>query len=515
MTDRGQFCLGELVDRIAPPEGLAVLRPGQRALPVSDLAHDARLVGPGMLFFCIVGAVSDGHDFAAAAAASGAVALIVERPLPELDLPQIVVADSRRALAQAAQHFYGYPSHRLRVTGITGTNGKTTTAYILDSLLRGAGRTTGLIGTVETHVAGQVEPAGRTTPDALALQQLLARMVEAGVSDVVMEVSSHALDLERTLGTRFACTAFTNLSQDHLDWHHDMESYFVAKKKLFVEYEVAARVINVDDAWGRRLFSDLQAFGRKPFGVGELPADSGSLGLAWDPTSVHYGAAQTKFSLCQPESGHTVAVQAPLVGAYNVHNVVVAAGCALQLGLTLEELPALLARITPAPGRLQPVEAGQDFAVLVDYAHTDDALRTALGALREVTRGQILTVFGCGGDRDHGKRPLMGRAAAQGSDYVVATSDNPRSEDPRAILAEVETGLVLTPTPFEVIVDRAAAIRRAISLARSGDCVFIAGKGHEDYQIFADQTIHFDDREIALWALRDRGFGAPSSEEFL
>jgi UDP-N-acetylmuramoyl-L-alanyl-D-glutamate--2,6-diaminopimelate ligase len=312
-----------------------------------------------------------------------------------------------------------------------------------------------------------------------------------------MEVSSHALDLERVLGIRFACVAFTNLSQDHLDWHHDMEHYYAAKRKLFFDYEDAARVINIDDPWGRRLYDELVSAGCEPFAVGSRTA---GVDLAYDPASVHFGSDHTRFTLRDP----AIEVEVPLVGAYNIHNVLVAVGCALMLGFSLQDLAPRLARMRPVPGRLEPVDAGQDFRVLVDYAHTDDALRTALGALREITPGRLITVFGCGGDRDQGKRPLMGRAAGEGADYVIATSDNPRTEDPTVILAQVEPGLKETQAVYEVIVDRASAIQRAIELARPGDCVLIAGKGHEDYQIFADETIHFDDREVARQALMDR-----------
>jgi len=524
MTSSPDFTLAGLLAGIVDEKRLSALSEEERDLQVASLAHDSRQADPGTLFFCITGAQSDGHDFAADAVRGGAVALVVERYLPEIEIPQVCVADSRHVLALAADVFYGHPSRRLRIIGITGTNGKTTTAYVLESILREAGRTTGLIGTVETRIAGVREHAERTTPDALALQQLLARMIETGVSDVVMEVSSHALDLERVGAVRFACTAFTNLSQDHLDWHHDMEHYFAAKKKLFTDYETAARVINVDDAWGARLFGELRQCDLRPFSVGALSAQGSGdstaaatvaapvppapcCDLAFDPDSVIYRATGTEFSVSEPDAGEaTSRMQVPLVGSYNVHNVLVAVGCALCLGYGLDEIAPLLGRITPVPGRLEQVRAGQDFTVLVDYAHTDDALRTALGALRGLTKGRLITVFGCGGDRDHGKRPLMGRAAGQCSDYVIATSDNPRSEDPAAILRDVEAGLAPTHTPYEVIVDRASAIDRAITLAAPGDCVFIAGKGHEDYQIFADRTIHFDDREVARAALSAAGF---------
>ena len=536
MTEARVFKLGDLLSESEVDFECLGGYPDQqpaswRDLHITNLEHDSRKVSPGTLFFCIPGTVSDGRQFAGDALDAGARALVAERPADGVNAPQIIVADARQALARVAARFYGHPSRQLRVTGITGTNGKTTSAYVLESILRGAGRVTGLIGTVETRVAGVAAPAQRTTPDALELQRILARMVEAQVSDVVMEVSSHALDLERVGALRFAATAFTNLSQDHLDYHHDMESYFAAKRKLFFDYEATARVINVDDAWGRRLFDELERAGLETFGVGSAtlagPAgatdsESGAsprLGLAFDPARVCYRPTRTEFCLFEPagEDGaaprdEPVAVRAPLVGAYNVHNVLIAAGCALNLGLSLEEIAPLIAALSAAPGRLEHVEAGQPFTVLVDYAHTDDALRTALSALRAIITGRLITVFGCGGDRDRSKRPLMGRAAGEGSDYVIATSDNPRGEDPCAILVEVEAGLAATGKPYEVIVDRARAIARATSMAEPDDCVFIAGKGHEDYQIFADKTIHFDDREVALAALDELGYARRADE---
>jgi len=524
MTNTRSFTLAELAACATESTDGAGLSAADGQALVTALAHDSRQVGAGTLFFCVTGTQSDGHAYGADAVAAGAVALVVERLLPELKVPQVLVTDSRGALARVAELFYDYPSQKMRVTGITGTNGKTTTAFILESLLKSAGRTTGLIGTVATHLADIREPAGRTTPDALELQRLLARMREAGVTDVVMEVSSHALDLERVRGVRFACTAFTNLSQDHLDWHHDMEQYFGAKKKLFCDYEVAARVINTDDAWGRRLFAELQDGGCAPFAVGAWPpagqqetsapvgGKHGEPDLSFDPAQVDFQPDATDFTLRERGGGPRgdesrgdaagCRVHVPLVGAYNVHNVLIAVGCALHLGLNLEQIAAALPHIAAVPGRLQHVDEGQDFTVLVDYAHTDDALRTALTALRQVTPGRLITVFGCGGDRDRAKRPLMGRAAGECSDYVIATSDNPRSEDPDAILREINAGLKECSAPFELITDRATAIAAALGLAQAGDCVFIAGKGHETYQIFADRTIHFDDREVAAQALR-------------
>jgi UDP-N-acetylmuramoyl-L-alanyl-D-glutamate--2,6-diaminopimelate ligase len=466
------------------------------ATPVSGIAYRADSVGAGDAFFCVPGLKHDGHDFAPAAVARGASVLVVGHTLPGVDVPQVVVDDPRAALAWASARFFGMPSADMAVVGITGTNGKTTTTYLLDSILRAAGRTTGLIGTVETRIAGRVEPAGRTTPESRDLQELLSDMVAEGVDTVVMEVSSHAIDLHRVDGVRFAVAAFTNLSHDHLDYHHTIEAYFAAKARLFRELAPAASVVNVDDWHGRRLAADIEA----DITVGRVPEASVSAG------EVRLSSGASEFVLVSPDG--EVAIRLPLTGDFNVSNSLVAAGCALALGIGLDTIAAGLAAVPQVPGRLERVDEGQPFSVVVDYAHTPDGLEKAIEAVREVSSGRIITVFGCGGDRDPGKRPLMGAIAGRLSDVVVLTSDNPRTEQPEGIIAQISRGMADTAAARHVVVDRASAIAMAIGLARAGDTVLLAGKGHEDYQIFADRTVHFDDREAAretLRAMRETG----------
>jgi UDP-N-acetylmuramoyl-L-alanyl-D-glutamate--2,6-diaminopimelate ligase len=476
--------------------GLAVPEDPVPPLPVSGVAYDSRKVVPGTVFFCIPGFVHDGHDFAARAVARGAVAVVVKRHLADLRVPQVRVPDPRAALALAASRLWGRPSEKLAVVGITGTNGKTTSAYLLDSILLAAGRTTGLVGTVETRVAGLRHESARTTPESADLQALLAEMVDAGVDTVVMEVSSHAIDLHRVDAVRFAVAAFTNLTQDHLDYHHSLEEYFAVKRRLFTEMEPGRAVICIDDDAGASLAADLAEAGARVTTVGRCAAaDVRS-------TDERPGPLATAFCLVAP-SGE-IEVEVPLPGAYNVSNALVAAACALELGVSLSAVAKGLSEAPQVPGRLERVDAGQPFGVFVDYAHTPDGLAKAVEAVRGVTPGRVITVFGAGGDRDPDKRLLMGRAAGAGSDHVVATSDNPRSEDPVGILLMVEDGLRAVDADYELEVDRRRAIARALDLAKAGDAVLIAGKGHEDYQIFADRTIHFDDREIAREELEAR-----------
>ena len=470
-------------------DGTAVLTGAD--VPVSGVAYRSDRVRPGDAFFCIPGFRHDGHDFAAEAVERGAVALVCERAL-ELPVPQVVVADTRCALAAAAAIAYGDPTEQMSVVGVTGTNGKTTTTYLIDSILRTAGRTTGLIGTVETRIGTTRLASIRTTPESADLQELFARMLAEGVSAVSMEVSSHAIDLHRADAIHFAVAAFTNLTQDHLDYHHTLEEYWSVKRRLFTELDVAERVVNIDDSRGQEL---ARATGAR-FTVGRDPeAAIRAADEAAGPTS-------TGFTLLVPDGSARITL--PLAGAYNVSNALVAAGCALALGITLEHVVEGLESAPQVPGRLERIDEGQRFSVLVDYAHTPDSLSKAIAAVRAVTPGRVITVFGCGGDRDPEKRPLMGRAAGEGSDIVVVTSDNPRSEDPVGIILQIEDGLKPTGTRYDVEVDRRSGITRALSLATEGDAVLIAGKGHEDYQIFADRTIHFDDREVAREELRAR-----------
>lgn len=459
---------------------------------VSGIAYRSDKVAPGDAFFCIPGFANDGHDFAADAAARGAAALVVERALPDVDLPQFRVVDSREALALASAAYFEHPSRSMQLIGITGTNGKTTTTYLVDAIMRAAGHTTGVIGTVETRVAASRIHASRTTPESSDLESLLARMRDARVTACAMEVSSHAIDLHRVDGVRFAVAAFTNLTQDHLDYHHTLEEYYTVKSRLFSDFEVGTAVVNVDDPFGARL-------------AAELP-DALTVGTCAEARIRAEGVALTatgaSFVLNTPHG--TAPVALPLAGAYNVSNALVAAACALACGVAFETVVEGLSAAPQVPGRLERVEAGQPFAVVVDYAHTPDSLEKAARALSDVTDGKLIVVFGCGGDRDPDKRPLMGAAAGRVADLSIITSDNPRSEDPAGIILAVEDGLKATSGAYEVAVDRRAAIRRAISLADPGDTVLIAGKGHEDYQIFADRTIHFDDREVALEELEAR-----------
>lgn len=465
--------------------------PEAREAVVSGIAYRSSKVRPGDVFFCVPGFVHDGHDFASDAVSHGAAALVVSRPLADVtEVPQVVVGDVRVALANAAAEWYGRPSEHLEIVGITGTNGKTTTAYLVDGILRAAGRETGLIGTVETRVGGRHLPASRTTPESADLQELLADMVSAGVSAAAMEVSSHAIDLHRVDAVHFAVAAFTNLSQDHLDYHRTMEEYWSVKRRLFTHGDVACAVINVDDAYGAPLAADVDA----AWTVGRT-----STARVWATGEV-LSPSSSRFTLVTPAG--EAEVELPLAGDHNVSNALVAAACGLALGIDLATVVKGLRAAPQVPGRLERIDEGQPFTVLVDYAHTPDALEKAIEAVRGVTEGRVITVFGCGGDRDPEKRPLMGAVAGRMSDLVVVTSDNPRTEDPVGIILQVEDGLKAGRARHSVEVDRRHAIALAVHEARPGDAVLIAGKGHEDYQIFADRTIHFDDREVAREELR-------------
>jgi UDP-N-acetylmuramoyl-L-alanyl-D-glutamate--2,6-diaminopimelate ligase len=404
----------------------------------------------------------------------------------------VVVDDARVALARAADVFWGSPSSTLEIIGITGTNGKTTTAYLTDSILRAAGMRTGLIGTVETRIAETRYTSGRTTPESLDLQRLFARMRDDGVQAVSMEVSSHAIDLHRVDAVRFAVAAFTNLTQDHLDYHHTLEEYFSVKKRLFTDLDVGARVINTDDELGADIARELGSAIRVGTGA-DCDVQASQLQL---------NAAGCVFTLRIAEK--TVQVRLPLAGAYNVSNALVAAGCGFALGIDIARIVRGLEQAPQIPGRLERVDEGQDFSVFVDYAHTPDSLEKALSAVRGITPGRVIVVFGAGGDRDPDKRPVMGSAAGRTADHVVVTSDNPRSEDPVGIILQIEDGVRHAGASYEIVVDRRAAIARALDQATDGDTVLIAGKGHEDYQIFADRTVHFDDREVAREELKAR-----------
>lgn len=472
--------------------GTGAVALGPSDVAISGVAYRSDKVRAGEAFVCVPGFTVDGHAFAADAVKRGAVALVVERPLGDVDVPQFLVGSAREALAIGSARFEDEPSRSLSVVGITGTNGKTTTVYLLDAILRAAGHTTGVIGTVETRVGGERIEASRTTPEPSDLQHLLSRMRDAGVTAAAMEVSSHAIDLHRVDAVHFAAVAFTNLTQDHLDYHHTLEEYASVKRRLFAEFESCARVINIDDPFGALMASELPD-------VLTVGRHSAAMVRAQGEALSAIGAS---FTLVTPQG--SMPVEFPLAGAYNVSNALVAAGCALALGIPLEVVVAGLSAAPQVPGRLERVECGQPFSVIVDYAHTPDSLEKALLALKDVTAGRVIAVFGCGGDRDPDKRPLMGAAVARYADAAVITSDNPRSEDPVGIILQIEDGVRGSGLAYEIEVDRRRAIARALRLAEPGDAVLIAGKGHEDYQIFADRTIHFDDREVAREELAAR-----------
>jgi UDP-N-acetylmuramoyl-L-alanyl-D-glutamate--2,6-diaminopimelate ligase len=451
---------------------------------VTGLAYDNRAVRPGTLFFCVPGFTRDGHDYAQDAVQRGAAALVVERPLG-LGVPEVKVESVRAAMAPAAARLYGDPTAQLRVVGITGTNGKTTTAFVARALLEAAGMRTGLLGTVTAIVGGSAHAVARTTPEAIDLQHTFRDMADAGDAACAMEVSSHALELRRADAIHWAVGVFTNLTQDHLDFHPTMEDYFQAKRRLFTEGRPSTAVVNVDDEYGARLARELP-------GAVTLGIDSADAQLrATDVETMFDGSS---FRL----DGRRLRTALP--GRFNVLNVLGAIAAVRALGVDDDTIAAALPRAARVPGRFEPVDEGQDFAVLVDYAHTPDSLDNVLRAARSLTTGEVICVFGCGGDRDRGKRPLMGAIARDLADHVIVTSDNPRSEDPEAIIAEILEG---AGQDAEHHVDRREAIERAVERATTGDVIVIAGKGHEQGQEFAGgRTVPFDDVAVARAALR-------------
>jgi UDP-N-acetylmuramoyl-L-alanyl-D-glutamate--2,6-diaminopimelate ligase len=483
------------LETLAEAVGAAEVR---NAAPSSvfDLAYDAAAVGHGSLFVCVPGQRADGHDFAEGAVERGAVALIVERPL-DLPVPQLVVSDARLAMALAADAFFGRPTRELEVAGVTGTNGKTTTAFVLYAILASAGRRPGLLGTVEMRVGGERRPVIRTTPEAIDLQRTFRELLDAGDRSCAMEASSHASELKRLVGTRFRALVFTNLSQDHLDFHGTLAAYYEAKRRLFTEADVDGNrppaAVNVGDAHGRRLAEDLRDLGAElvTFGLVE-DADIRAEELELTPSSTSFRAAG-------------LVLRPRLRGRFNVENVLGAVAAARLLGIEDEAVVKGIEHVAGVPGRFEAVDEGQPFAVVVDYAHTPEALENVLAEARGLAAGRLLCVFGCGGDRDRAKRPLMGEVVSRLADAAIVTSDNPRSEDPDAIIAEILTGM---DGREQVEPDRAAAIALAIEAAEEGDVVVIAGKGHEQGQELGDRTIPFDDREVARDALRR--LGAPA-----
>jgi UDP-N-acetylmuramoyl-L-alanyl-D-glutamate--2,6-diaminopimelate ligase len=492
--------IGEILSGVRLRQPIA---PELARTEITGLDFDSRRVAPGYLFFAFPGSRADGRQFAADAVSRGAAAVACEDEAPpELAHLWIRVEHGRHALATAARNFYGKPDERVRLTGITGTNGKTTTSYLIDSVLREAGHITALIGTIEYHLAGRVLPAVNTTPESLDLIRLFAELERAGGTHATLEVSSHALALGRVYGLGFHTVVFTNLTRDHLDFHGDMDSYFAAKEKLF---EGAGgppprfAVLNRDDPYTRQIRTAPETEVLR-YGMGS-DADLRARHIASGFQGLRFEVQQGKTRF---------AVESPLIGRINVYNILAACGAGLSYGIPPETIARGIARLRAVPGRFERVDEGQPFVVVVDYAHTDDALRNVIAVARGLNPKRVITLFGCGGDRDRSKRPLMGRAAAEASDFVVLTSDNPRSEDPLAIMNDALVGIRRVDVPHVVEPDRHAAIARALMEAREGDIVILAGKGHETYQVLKDRTIAFDDRAVAREVLRGYGYHKPS-----
>jgi UDP-N-acetylmuramoyl-L-alanyl-D-glutamate--2,6-diaminopimelate ligase len=452
---------------------------------ISGLAYDTRSVRPGDLFCCIPGARADGHAFAEDAVASGAAALLVQRPL-EVAVPQAVMPSVRAALGPLAATFFGSPSGDLAVAAVTGTNGKTTVTYLVESIARAAGREPGVVGTVSRRYRGAETKAARNTPEAIDLQRLLREMADAGVDIVALEATSDGLEQGRLRGTRLVTAAFTNLTQDHLNTHGTMEAYFEAKALLFDRAYTDRAVVNVGDVSGRRI-ADRTRGTLDVLTYGGEDAEIACVDAAIAPTG-------NRARLRTPDGEVDIAMH--LVGRYNIDNAMCAFGIGVHLGIPVTAIVDGIAALSRVPGRLEPVVGGQPFLALVDYAHTPDALEQALRACRDLTTGRVIVVFGCGGDRDRAKRPLMGEIAARLGDIAVVTSDNPRTEDPDRILRDIEVGAKRGGGPFTIVGDRREAIAFALGEAAAGDVVLVAGKGHEQGQEFADHTIPFDDRTV-------------------
>jgi len=460
---------------------------------VTHVAYDSRKVGPGGIFVCVTGVHSDGHKFAREAVRSGAVAVVVDRDVPIEGAIRIRVPDSRKALALLACSFYGNPSRKLKIAGITGTNGKTTVSYLVQSICIQAALKAGVIGTIGYDVGGAKLKGSHTTPEASEFQELLSKMVAHGITHAAVEVSSHALALRRSYGTEFDAVVFTNLTRDHLDFHGTFEEYRRAKLRLFDPAERGSSekgrptaLLNIDDP-----FSDALA---KTSG-GNVITYSISKDADLQAREVRLLPGGSAFSIIWKRGEYDVGLSLP--GLFNVANALAAFGVGVSFGIEERHVVRGLEAMKGVRGRLEPVDKGQDFAVFVDYAHTPDALSNVLRTVREITKGNLVCVFGCGGDRDSGKRSEMGRVSGTLADYTVITSDNPRSEEPLSIIREIEKGMLEVGGRYEIVPDRREAIEHAITGAREGDSVLIAGKGHEDYQILGNNVIHFDDREVA------------------
>lgn len=468
---------------------------------ITSVTDDSRSVSSGSLFVAVKGERVDGHKYVGHAINAGAAAIVGQDSIGSASVPFVQVTDSRKALGLIGSRFYGDPSAQLAMIGVTGTNGKTTTTYLCKALLENIGRRVGLIGTVAYQIGAERIPASHTTPGAVELQQLLARMNEVQLDSVVMEVSSHALAMDRTAGCEYDVAVFTNLTQDHLDYHRTMEEYFQAKLRLFTGLGQGKKtrqraIVNMDDPRGVYVRAACR-----------VPVWGYALNVSADLMAENVRLSMNGSTFTAATPAGTFTVESRLVGEHNVYNLLGAIGVALHGGATCDQVREAVARVSNVPGRFERVSAGQDFTVVVDYAHTEDALVRLLTAAQTLKTERIITLFGCGGDRDRGKRPKMGRAAVEFSDVVILTSDNPRTEEPLAILREVEAGVreALQRRPsvqYHMVADRREAIGTAVRLARPGDILLIAGKGHEDYQIVGTKKMHFDDREVAREAIQ-------------
>lgn len=454
---------------------------------IRDMTCDSRQVGQGDVFVCIAGGTADGHDFARKALEQGAAAVVCQR---DLGIPgQILTPDTRKAYSRMAANFYGNPSKKLRLIGVTGTKGKSTVATLIKAVLMAAGKKVGLIGTIQNEIGDKIIPADKTTPDALELESLYADMVKEGCEYCVMEVSSHALDQNRIGDSHYEVAVFTNLSHEHLDYHKTMENYFEAKAKLFSICDTA--VINADDPYGQRLLSQC-ACPALAFSMKEGRAGLRAFDVQHHPDSVDfrfcYEGVEGKLKFAMP-------------GDFSVRNALAAMGACLQLGVCLDTITGALRTVAGVRGRNEIIPTGRDFTVICDYAHSPDSIENILSSLKETVHGRLVALFGCGGDRDRTKRPLMGAAAAAYADFVYVTSDNPRTEDPEAIIQEILPGVEGRGVPYAVIPDRREAIFQAIRDAKPGDTIVLCGKGHEDYQVIGHEKRHFDEREIVAEAL--------------
>jgi len=477
-----------------------------RELRIRQVANDSRKVQTGALFVAIHGVATDGNLYAKDAAARGAAAVLSENPAPAEwppEIPWVQVNEGRKALAITAANFYGRPAQALKLVGVTGTNGKTTTTSVIDSILRASGAKTGLFGTIAYHTPLGEHPAPNTTPESLDLQSFFAEIRDAGGTYATLEASSHALAMDRLWGCHFAAAVFTNLTRDHIDYHKTFENYFAAKRRLFEGTGAGApdvAVVNTDDEWGKKLA-----------GVGTKTLTYG-LQNGTDLRAKKFQLSFGGLNFTAQTPNGAIQVESALVGRINVYNILAAIGAGIGLGLSNEVIETGIRNLQAVAGRFQRIDQGQPFLVVVDYAHTDDALDNLIRTARELNaKGRIITVFGCGGSRDRTKRPIMGETSGRLSDLSILTSDNPRQEDPLKIISDIVVGMQKSGGKYMIEPDRAKAIRLAIDEARTGDIVLLAGKGHEDYQIFSDHTIHFDDREEARKALGDRGYTEPPS----